>query len=128
MTKSTTASLTNPFANAKEVEFSVPGQASYEPGLYEESLKKGYDLINRPKTAPGVDAITRQHSKNRMTIWERISVLTDEDPQVLFQNWGKNLDGAGIVTAVVKINGRDVALYGHDFTIRAGSMEFPLWV
>ena len=58
-----------------------------------------------------------------MTIWERISVLTDESPTVLFQNWGKNLDGASLVTAVVKINGRDVALYGHDFTVRAGSMD-----
>ena len=89
MTKSNklNATLSNPFGTAKEVEFSIPGQASYEPGLYEESLKKGYDLIKRPKTAPGVNAITRQHSKNRMTIWERISVLTDEDPTVLFQNW-----------------------------------------
>jgi acetyl-CoA carboxylase carboxyltransferase component len=58
-----------------------------------------------------------------MTIWERISVLTDESPTVLFQNWGKNLDGASLVTAIVKINGRDVALYGHDFTVRAGSMD-----
>jgi len=125
MTKTTTAqaSLNNPFNTTQEVEFSVPGQASYEPGLYEESLKKGFDLIQRPKTAAGVASITRQHSKNRMTIWERISVLTDEDPKVLFQNWGKNLDGAGLVTAVVKINGRDVALYGHDFTVRAGSMD-----
>ncbi len=125
MTKANTtpASLKNPFNQAQEVEFSVPGQASYEPGLYEESLKKGYDLIQRPKTAAGVTSITRQHGKNRMTIWERISVLTDEDPKVLFQNWGKNLDGAGLVTAVVKINGRDVALYGHDFTVRAGSMD-----
>ena len=120
---SSSVTLVNPFGQAKEVEFSIPGQAGYEPGLYEESLKKGYDLIKRPKTAPGVSAITRQHSKNRMTIWERISVLTDEDPTVLFQNWGKNLDGAGLVTAVVKINGRDVALYGHDFTVRAGSMD-----
>jgi acetyl-CoA carboxylase carboxyltransferase component len=127
MTKSATpkpiASLENPFTPAKEVEFSIPGQASYEPGLYEENLKKGYDLIKRPREAAGVNAITRQHSKNRMTIWERIAVLTDEDPTVLFQNWGKNLDGAGLVTAVVKINGRDVALYGHDFTVRAGSMD-----
>jgi acetyl-CoA carboxylase carboxyltransferase component len=128
MTKSNTknlhqVSLNNPFGQEKEVVFSIPGQASYEPGLYEESLKKGYDLIQRPKKAAGVAAITRQHSKNRMTIWERMSVLTDEDPKVLFQNWGKNLDGAGIVTAIVKINGRDVALYGHDFTVRAGSMD-----
>lgn len=121
--KKPAASLNNPFDNLKEVEFSVPGQASYEPGLYEDTLKKGYDLIGRPQKAAGVKNIQRQHAKNRMTIWERLSVLTDEDPQVLFQNWGKNLDGASLVTAVVKINGRDVAVYGHDFTVRAGSMD-----
>jgi acetyl-CoA carboxylase carboxyltransferase component len=119
----THVSLDNPFSQATEVTFSIPGQASYAPGLYEENLKKGYELIQRPRKAAGVKAITRQHSKNRMTIWERMAVLTDEDPTVLFQNWGKNLDGASLVTAVVKINGRDVALYGHDFTVRAGSMD-----
>ncbi len=125
MTKATKpqASLVNPFDTAEEVEFSVPGQASYEPGLYEETLKKGYDLIQRPRKAAGVRSIERQHAKKRMTIWERLSVLTDEEPTVLFQNWGKNLDGASLVTAIVKINGRDVAVYGHDFTVRAGSMD-----
>jgi len=42
---------------------------------------------------------------------------------VLFQNWGENLDGASLVTAIIRVNGRDVALYGHDFTVRAGSMD-----
>lgn len=118
-----TTSLDNPFSEAKNVEFSIPGQASYEPGLYEENLANGHALMQRPKTAAGVESITRQHSKNRMTIWERMAVLTDEDPIVLNQNWGKNLDGASIVTAILKIDGRDVALYGHDFTVRAGSMD-----
>ncbi len=117
------ASLDNPFVKEAEVEFCVPGQVSCVPGLHEQTLKKGHDLIQRPKTSAGVASIERQHQKNRMTIWERISVLTDEDPTVLFQNWGKNLDGASLVTAIVKINGRDVALYGHDFTVRAGSMD-----
>ncbi|MFV1871975.1 MAG: acyl-CoA carboxylase subunit beta [Oleiphilus sp.] len=121
--KKITASLDNPFQETQELDFSIPGQNTENPGLYEATLKKGYDLIQRPRKAAGVDAITRQHSKKRMTIWERISVLTDEDPTVLFQNWGKNLDGASIVTAIVKIDGRDVALYGHDFTVRAGSMD-----
>ena len=116
-------SLENPFGSDQELDFRIPGQNAENPGLYEETLKKGYELIQRPRKAAGVNAITRQHSKKRMTIWERISVLTDEDPKVLFQNWGKNLDGASIVTAVVKIDGRDVALYGHDFTVRAGSMD-----
>ena len=119
----TSVSLDNPFSQDQEIDFSIPGQNADNPGLYEETLKKGYDLMQRPRTAAGVNAITRQHSKKRMTIWERISVLTDEDPKVLFQNWGKNLDGASIVTAIVKIDGRDVALYGHDFTVRAGSMD-----
>lgn len=122
-TKSPTISLTNPFTQVDDIEFSVPGQASYKPGLYEENLKKGYELTLKPRTAAGVQAVARQHSKNRMTIWERMSVLTDEEPTVLFQNWGKNLDGASLVTAIVKINGRDVALYGHDFTVRAGSID-----
>ena len=58
-----------------------------------------------------------------MTIWERIRFLSDGEPTILYQNWGPNLDGASLVTALVKINGRDVALYGHDFTVRAGSMD-----
>ena len=116
-------SLHNPFSEEEQLAFNVPGEISYQPGLYEETLRKGYELIKRPRKAAGVQAISRQHSKGRMTIWERIAVLTDESPTVLFQNWGKNLDGASLVTAIVKINGRDVALYGHDFTVRAGSMD-----
>ena len=113
----------NPFDTSKELEFTVPGQASYEPGLYEEKLKEGFALIQRPFTAAGDLNRQKQHLKNRMTVWERISVLTDEAPTILFQNWGENLDGASLVTAIVTIDGRDVALYGHDFTIRAGSMD-----
>ena len=65
-------SLKNPFAEKKEVEFTVPGQISYQPGLYENTLKKGYDLTRRPYNAAGEKSIQRQHLKKRMTIWERI--------------------------------------------------------
>jgi acetyl-CoA carboxylase carboxyltransferase component len=118
-------SLDNPFGQKQEVEFAVPGQASYEPGIYEAALKEGYDLMQRPYSAAGVVSIEKQHQKKRMTIWERIQVLKDKgtEPTVLFQNWGPNLDGASLVTAIVKVSGRDVALYGHDFTVRAGSMD-----
>lgn len=116
-------SLSNPFASTTEQRFGVPGEISAEPGPYEASLKAAVRLKERPYAAAGVKAIERQHQKNRMTIWERIRYLSDEEPEVLFQNWGPNLDGASLVTAIVKINGRDVALYGHDFTVRAGSMD-----
>ncbi|MEZ5501957.1 MAG: carboxyl transferase domain-containing protein [Halioglobus sp.] len=117
------ASLDNPFAQNKEREFRVPGQIASAPGLYEESLKAGWELQQRPYQTAGVKNIQRQHQKNRMTIWERIRYLSDEKPTVLYQNWGPNLDGASLVTAIIKVNGRDVALYGHDFTVRAGSMD-----
>jgi len=115
--------LKNPFAPEIDLEFKVPGQIASEPGIYEEALKAGHELRRRPRLAAGVKNIERQHQKRRMTIWERIEVLTDEEPVVLFQNWGPGLDGASLVTAIVRVNGRDVALYGHDFTVRAGSMD-----
>lgn len=116
-------SLKNPFGKEADMEFTVPGQISYEPGLYERTLAAGYALQQRPQRAAGVVNIERQHQKDRMTIWERIKVLADGEPTVLFQNWGENLDGASLVTAIIRIKGREIALYGHDFTVRAGSMD-----
>ena len=116
-------SLQNPFALQVDMDFKVHGQIATEPGLYEDALKNGYELQQRPRKAAGIKNVERQHQKNRMTIWERINVLTDEEPTILFQNWGPNLDGASLVTAIIRVNGRDVALYGHDFTVRAGSMD-----
>ncbi len=116
-------SLNNPFAEKTLQEFKVPGQIRSAPGPYEESLRAGWELQQRPYKAAGVKNIMRQHQKNRMTIWERIRYLADEEPTVLYQNWGPNLDGASLVTAILSIHGRDVALYGHDFTVRAGSMD-----
>jgi len=118
-------SLNNPFAKAVDPEFIVPGQIASEPGLFEEAMKAGFALQQRPRLAAGVKNIERQHQKQRMTIWERINVLTDAgcQPTILYQNWGPNLDGASLVTAIIRVNGRDVALYGHDFTVRAGSMD-----
>ena len=86
-------------------------------------MKEGHDLIQRPIKSVSIDQIEKQHFKKRMTVWERIRVLTDKEPNILFQNWGKNLDGASLVTGILNINGRDVALYGHDFTVRAGSID-----
>ncbi|MEM6582028.1 MAG: carboxyl transferase domain-containing protein [Pseudomonadota bacterium] len=117
------ATLENPFALKREQSFEVPGQLASEPGAYEESMKAGWELQQRPHVAAGVKSIQRQHQKKRMTIWERIRFLSDAEPTVLYQNWGPNLDGASLVTAIIQVNGRDVALYGHDFTVRAGSMD-----
>jgi acetyl-CoA carboxylase carboxyltransferase component len=107
--------LNNPFVTAPRAEDSV--------GRYEATLSRGLELRQLPYIAAGTASRQRQHLKGRMTVWERIRFLADDEPHVLYQNWGPNLDGASLVTAIATIDGRDVAVYGHDFTVRAGSMD-----
>jgi acetyl-CoA carboxylase carboxyltransferase component len=122
-TKMIRPTLKNPFDTAETVDFNIPGEISRATGGYEEAMREGHDLIQRPIKSVSIDQIEKQHFKKRMTVWERIRVLTEEEPNILFQNWGKNLDGASLVTGILNIHGRDVAIYGHDFTVRAGSMD-----
>ncbi|MDA8732435.1 acetyl-CoA carboxylase carboxyltransferase subunit [Luminiphilus sp.] len=110
-----TVSLKNPFT-AAPVETDPAGR-------YEATLRRGAELREKPLMAAGSRNRLRQHLKGRMTVWERIRYLADDTPHVLYQNWGPNLDGASLVTAIMSVNGRDVAVYGHDFTVRAGSMD-----
>ena len=114
-TNDVTPTLTNPFDPTREAK--VPSTD------YQAAITRGAELQALPRTTATDKNIQRQHSKNRMTVWERIEFLVDEAPTVLYQNWGPNLDGASLVTAVGRIDGRDVAIYGHDFTVRAGSMD-----
>jgi acetyl-CoA carboxylase carboxyltransferase component len=113
-------SLDNPLAEvapAAEKPAALPA--------YDQALRDGEELNRKPYAAAGTLATLRQHARNRMTVWERVDSLQDRGarPTVLWQNWGKNLDGASLVTLVTTIGGRDVAIYGHDFTVRAGSMD-----
>src|SRR6056297_354098 len=116
-------SLKNPFDPPEQVHFTIPGEVAGVAGGYEEVMQEGYELRRRPIKSVKIGQIEKQHFKKRMTVWERLKVLTQEEPNILYQNWGKNLDGASLVTGILNINGRDVALYGHDFTVRAGSMD-----
>ncbi len=121
--KAITPTLKNPFDPPEKVEFTIPGEVAGVRGGYEEVMQEGYDLIQRPIKSVAVGQIEKQHFKKRMTVWERINVLTQSAPNILFQNWGKNLDGASLVTGILNIKGRDVGVYGHDFTVRAGSID-----
>ncbi len=113
-------SLTNPLSTEATVK--RPSDSVGE-GIYHDALVMGEELIERPLHGGGPDRVRIQHAKGRMTVWERIKVLTDREPNILWRNWGPGLDGAAIVTGILDIDGRDVAVYGHDFTLRAGSMD-----
>ncbi|MBM4267384.1 MAG: acetyl-CoA carboxylase carboxyltransferase subunit [Deltaproteobacteria bacterium] len=112
-------SLENPF----RPDPAKDGKAVAQSSIYDESLALGRELLEKPSQGGGPDRVRVQHAKGRMTVFERIKVLTDKEPNLLWQNWGPGLDGASIVCGILDIGGRDVAVYGHDFTLRAGSMD-----
>ena len=124
--------LTNPLAPQQSKGASSPpatqsgvtqnGDAAPK-SVYDASLVMGQELLDRPLAGGGPARVRVQHAKDRMTVWERIKCLTDEEPMILYRNWGPELDGASIVTGILDIEGREVAVYGHDFTVRAGSMD-----
>ena len=110
--------LDNPLA-----ETPSQGDGETPPGAYETALALARELSERPYRGGGPERVRVQHAKNRMTVWERIQCLTHSEPNILWHNWGPSLDGASIITGILEIDGRDVAVYGHDFTVRAGSMD-----
>ena len=107
-------SLENPFDTENSKEDSATESSKT---LYEQMLTRGEELLQKPLLGGGESKVRVQHSKGRMTVWERIKVLTSYEPHITFQNWGSDLDGAGIVTGILNIDGRDVAFYGHDLSL-----------
>ena len=124
-TATTKYSLKNPFSPAPESSKVQAPSTETNPAAeaYADMIRRGEDLLAKPGKGGGTARVRVQHSKDRMTVWERIKVLTEAEPHITFQNWGPELDGASIVTGILNIDGRDVAVYGHDFTVRAGSMD-----
>jgi acetyl-CoA carboxylase carboxyltransferase component len=121
MTKS--HSLANPLAGPAPQATGAAAARGDAANPYDAALQMGRELLGRPRQGGGLRRVMIQHSKQRMTVWERIQALSSEKPNILWQNWGRQLDGASIVTGILNIDGRDVAVYGHDFTQRAGAMD-----
>lgn len=113
-------SLDNPFEGEEQAGLAKATEPATE---YDRALARAEELLAKPLRLGGPARILQQHAKGRMTVLERVRVLTGAEPNILYQNWGEHLDGASILTAILDIAGRDVALYGHDFTQRAGSMD-----
>ena len=115
--------LENPFSKRRDELPAAPPEVLHHAAVYEAALVEGQELIEKSTRGGGLARVRVQHAKQRMTVFERIKVLTDREPNLLWQNWGPGLDGASIVCGILDIGGRDVAVYGHDFTLRAGSMD-----
>src|SRR5262249_20288785 len=81
-----TPALDDPLAGGPGDE----GSGGPVAGPYDLALAAGEELRRKPYAASSTIQTIRQHTKDRMTVWERIEVLQDPDtqPTVLYQNWG----------------------------------------
>jgi acetyl-CoA carboxylase carboxyltransferase component len=76
----------------------------------------------------GPDKIDRQHAQGKLTARERINLLLDRDSYaqeigllVAYDQYSGAAPGAGVVTMVGRIEGREVVVVANDATVKAGS-------
>ncbi len=76
----------------------------------------------------GGDKIARQHHQGKLTARERIARLTDEGTLfveigllVAYDQYDGQAPGAGVVTGMGMVSGRQVVIVANDATVKAGS-------
>src|SRR5215212_877189 len=85
-------------------------------------------LEERLREGGGQNKIDRQHEQGKLTARERIDLLLDEDTYaqeigllVAYDQYNGAAPGAGVVTAVGRVEGREVVVVANDATVKAGS-------
>jgi len=76
----------------------------------------------------GPDKIERQHQQGKLTARERIDLLLDSGTYsqeigllVAYDQYDGGAPGAGVVTVVGRVSGREVVVVANDATVKAGS-------
>jgi 3-methylcrotonyl-CoA carboxylase beta subunit len=76
----------------------------------------------------GPDKIEKQHKAHKLTARERIDLLLDKDSYrqeigllVAYDAYKGGAPGAGVVTAIGRVAGREVVVVANDATVKAGS-------
>ena len=85
-------------------------------------------LETKLRLGGGRDKIDRQHQQGKLTARERIELLLDKDAYVqeigllvAYDQYNGGAPGAGVVTVVGKVEGREVVVVANDATVKAGS-------
>ncbi len=96
--------------------------------------EKRRELEQKKQVIHGEGRSGKQHDSGKLTAWERIRLLIDEDTFVetdmflehrctYFGMDRKKQEGDGVITGYGKINGRPVCVYAQDFTVFGGSIS-----
>ncbi len=85
-------------------------------------------LETRLRLGGGPDKIDRQHQQGKLTARERIELLLDKESYmqeigllVAYDQYKGGAPGAGVVTVVGRVEGREVVVVANDATVKAGS-------
>ncbi len=85
-------------------------------------------LAEKLRQGGGAERIRKQHEQGKLTARERIAKLTDKNAPwlevgllVAYDRYDGQAPGAGVVTGVGVVEGRDVVVIANDATVKAGS-------
>lgn len=99
----------------------------------DDLLKELRRLKEKVREGGGLEKIKQQKMKGKLTVWERLDKLLDENsfvelqPFVIHRSTYFGMDkvkylGDGVVIGYGKINGRLVYVFAQDFTVMGGSL------
>ena len=104
------------------------GTATKQPTRLRELADQLHTLETKLRLGGGLDKIERQHQQGKLTARERIARLVDKDAYaqeigllVAYDQYDGGAPGAGVVTVVGKVEGREVVVVANDATVKAGS-------
>ncbi|HJP95573.1 MAG TPA: carboxyl transferase domain-containing protein [Pyrinomonadaceae bacterium] len=108
----------------KRTDSSTATKSSRLRELTEELLQ----LESRLRLGGGLEKIERQHQQGKLTARQRIDLLLDKESYmqeigllVAYDEYGGGAPGAGVVTVVGRVEGREVVVVANDATVKAGS-------
>ena len=85
-------------------------------------------LEDRLREGGGPDRIAKQHKQGKLTARERIAKLCDPTSRfievgllVAYDQYDGQAPGAGVVTGIGTVHGREVVIVANDATVKAGS-------
>lgn len=80
------------------------------------------------RSGGGADKVARQHKQGKLTARERIEALCDVGSRFLeigllvaYDQYDGQAPGAGVVTGIGQVHGREVVIVANDATVKAGS-------
>ena len=104
------------------------GSATKQSTRLRELTDQLQQLEAKLRRGGGPDKIDRQHQQGKLTARERLELLLDKDSYaqeigllVAYDQYGGNAPGAGVVTVVGRVEGREVVVVANDATVKAGS-------